>query len=310
MSGRKSSPKMSLAGGSPFARVGFACVTYQLGLSTNRTFRLRNLSPERMAQTTGQNLDDLEAILEWMEPRGRRMFRIGSSLVPFASHEQATWDWTECCAERLAAIGSKYAPRGFRFSLHPGQFTLLGSPEAGVAERSLAEFRYACRVLDLMGMGDEHKVVLHAGGVYGDRAASVARLVAAIAKLPAEQRARLVLENDEGQYHLGDIVAICETTGASAVFDLHHHELHPVENVERWLPRAAATWTSRPKVHLSSQMPGSRAGTHDVMIRREDFDSLAALLPFEADLMLEAKGKEQAALEVLTWRNEAATSRP
>jgi UV DNA damage endonuclease len=263
-----------------------------------------------MAQTTAKNLDDLEAILQWMEPRGLRLFRIGSSLVPFASHEQVTWDWADCCAERLAAVGKKYASRGFRFSLHPGQYTLLGSPDAAVAARSLAEFQYACRVLDLMGLDDEHKIVLHAGGVYGDRAASVARLVAAIENLPAEQLARLVLENDEGQYHLGDIVTICETTGASAVFDLHHHQLHPVEQLERWLARTAATWTTRPKVHLSSQMPSARAGTHDVLIRREDFDALAALLPFEADLMLEAKGKEKAALQVLGWINEGVTSRP
>lgn len=283
----------------PIQRVGFAAVGYELDWTTNRTFRLANLSPARLAETVAINLDNLEALLDWMQPRGLRLFRLGSSLIPFASHPNLDWDWTTCCAARLRSIGERYAAEGFRFSMHPGQYNVLNSPRPAVVQQAIAELTYSCRVLDLMGLDASHKVILHGGGIFGDRAASTARLCRQIAQLPSSIRQRLVLENDERQFNFEQILEISEATGTPAVFDLHHHQLNSSPDIAALLRRSRAVWDSTPKVHLSSQKHGARPGAHDVMIDRRDFDTLCELLPFEADLMIEAKGKEVAALEVL-----------
>jgi UV DNA damage endonuclease len=282
-------------------RVGFACVTYGLDLSTNHTLRLANLGSDRFRKSLGRNLEDLRAILSWMEPRGLRLFRIGSSIVPFASHPAMRWDWEAMAGPVLAAAGREYSAKGFRFSLHPGQYNVLNSPNSQVLERTLAELDYSCRVLELMGLDMSHKVVIHGGGIYGDPAASRSRLLRVLSELPGRIRSRLVLENDERYFSFADVVGIGEESGLPPVFDLQHHLLNPSKDVRSLLRRASELWDSTPKVHLSSPAPGLRPGAHDLFVRREDLDQLVDLLPFDADLMVEAKAKEQAALEVMTW---------
>ena len=280
-------------------RVGFACVLADGSLSTSHTFRLASLSPERLQATAARNLADLRAILQQMEQGPLRMLRLGSSLVPFASHPAMTFDWEPFVAEGLAEIGSEYRAKGFRFSLHPGQYNVLNSPNPATVDACVRELTYACRVLDLMGCGHEHKVVLHGGGLYGDREGATSRLVSAIGMLPACIRKRLVLENDERYFNLEQILEVSEATGTPAVFDLHHHQVNPSPDAEALLERLFAVWDCRPKIHLSSQKPDARAGAHDDYLLPQDIDTMRALIPGPADLMVEAKAKDLAAIRAV-----------
>ena len=289
---------------SPIERVGFACVTYELGFSTNHTLRLKNLNGTRLEQTIDKNFADFQAILAWMADSGLRLFRIGSSLIPFASHAAMEFDWKSFCAERLESIGQRYAPLGFRFSMHPGQYNVLNSHKQQVVQQAMAELSYSCEVLDLMGLDASHKVILHGGGVYGNKADSIERLERVLRDLPWSVRRRLALENDERYYSFEEIVLVSIRTGIPAVFDLHHHRINPCLQLEKWLHEGAKVWDCTPKVHLSSQKPGARPGSHDLLVHREDLEELLALLPFKADLMVEAKAKELAASLVLEWLSE------
>lgn len=286
-------------------RVGFACVTYQLGWTTNHSFRLANLSSERLAEAVARNLDDLEAMLGWMAGENLRFLRIGSSFVPFASHASMKIDWKSLCAERLRRIGREYGASGFRFSMHPGQYNVLNSPSPEVLSRTVAELSYSCGVLDLMGLDGSHKVVIHAGGVYGDRKGSLERLCGAVRALPDSVRARLAIENDDRHFTFEDVLSVCEKTGVAAVYDHHHQQLNPSGPIRGLLERARPLWGgSRPEVHLSSQKAGARPGAHDFTVRKSDLMELLRVLPFRADLMVEAKGKERAALDVLGMLRE------
>lgn len=279
-------------------RIGFACVTYGLGLTTNHTLRLANLPSDRFKEALRSNIRDLEAILSWMEPRGLRLFRIGSSMVPFASHQAMTWAWEPMAAMDLARIGQIFRTKGFRFSMHPGQYNVLNSAAPEVVERTVAELAYSCRVLELMGCDPSHKVILHGGCTTGGKEAATERLVQNILALPGRLRSRLALENDERFFDFADIVDICRRAAVSPLFDIHHHTLNPCRNVSARLADAEPLWDSRPKVHLSSSKPGARSGAHDLFVRKEDLEELLALLPFDADCMVEAKAKEEAALRV------------
>lgn len=279
-------------------RVGFACVTHGLGLTTNHSFRLANLSRERLARALAENLRDLEAMLAWMAPRGLRLLRLGSSFVPFASHAAMSLAWEEMAAPGLRALGQRHAALGFRFSMHPGQYTVLNSARSDVVARALAEVAYSCRLLDLMELDASHKVIVHGGAVGGDKPAALARLAATIRAMPQSSRRRLVLENDETYYNLADLLPLSESLRVPLVFDAFHHALNPSPEAETLLQRVQAVWDCRPKVHVSSQRPEARPGAHADCIERDDLRRLLDLLPYDADLMVEAKAKEEAALRV------------
>lgn len=280
-------------------RVGFPCTSFALELSTNHSFKLPSLNEARLRETVERNLADLDALLEWMAPHDLRFFRLGSSFVPFASHEAMVWDWEAMVGPGLEHIATKHAAAEFRFTVHPGQYTLLNSDKPDVVSRAVAELDYSARLLDFLGPSRENTITLHIGCVCGDREASVERLLRAVDDLPDRIRRRLTFENDEHHYAFDEVLRVSEATGVPAVFDVFHHTIKPCERVVDRLVRAAKVWTVRPETHLSSQRPGAKVGAHADLIDPADAARLVELLPFDADVMVEAKGKEAAALGVL-----------
>ncbi|CAN5713974.1 UV DNA damage repair endonuclease UvsE [soil metagenome] len=283
-------------------RVGFACVTHDGSLSTNHTLRLADLSPGKVAAAGHRNLDDLEKILFGMVQGPLRLLRLGGSTIPFASHASMDFDWPGIFAGRLAEIGARYAPFGFRFSMHPGQYCVLNSLNPATVASAIREIDYAVTTLDLMGLDREHKVVVHGGAVAGDRNAATARLTETVGNLPQRLKDRLVLENDERLFNVEQIAPVGEATGVPIVFDIHHHRLNPGSlSIRDAIARVCATWGDvRPKFHISSQRPDARLGAHDDMVFDEDTDLLAESIWCDIDLMVEAKSKEVAAMGV--WR--------
>ena len=181
--------------------------------------------------------------------------------------------------------------------MHPGQYINPGSPKPVVVERSLAELRYVARVFGLLGNPDS-VAVLHMGGAYADKAASAARFVEAL-RPEAEILRYLALENDERVWTVAEVVETSHVLGIPAIADAFHHGLNPGNlTLEEALDLALPTWAPRgirPKLHLSSQDPDKRPGAHAYSVNCGDWQALlAALDGRDADVMVEAKGKERA----------------
>lgn len=287
-------------------RFGFACIPLGLPQPVVHSCKLPNATPARLRELTEANLASLDRCLDYAAGLGFALFRINSGIIPFASHpvNRSTW-WKDHAAE-LAALGRKAGRLGLRLSMHPGQYTVLNSPEPRVVESARAELLYHARFMDALGLPSSSKVVIHLGGVYGDKPAALARLAAAWKALPAGIRGRLALENDERLFSIYDALAAGESLGAPVVFDRFHHRVHgdPAGTaIPALLKRAAATWRKadgRPKVHFSSQEPGARPGTHDVGIRAGEFrEFLDESRGLSLDVMIEARGKEDAAMSAL-----------
>jgi UV DNA damage endonuclease len=279
-------------------RLGYAAQNLTIPATTNRTLRLASVSDvEKLRGLVSRNIADLKIILRWNAERGISLFRMGQDLIPFASHPAFPYDWETEHGEELRGVGELARDLGIRLSMHPGQYINPGSPKPEVVERSLWELRYVARVFDLLGNHDS-VAVLHMGGAYADRTESAARFVGALR--PEEQVLRyLALENDERVWSVAEVVETSRVLGIPAILDAFHHGLNPGNlTLEEALTVALPTWEPRgvrPKLHLSSQDPDKRPGAHAYSVDCGDWQALlAALDGRDADVMVEAKGKEHA----------------
>ena len=55
-------------------------------------------------------------------------------------------------------------------------------------ERTVKDLKYHADVLDIMGMGKDSVIVIHGGGVYGDKEKTIDRWINNFNKLPKNER--------------------------------------------------------------------------------------------------------------------------
>ena len=279
-------------------RLGYPTQNLTIPASTNRTLRLASLADaDKLRRLVRENIADLGVILRWNAEHGIGLFRMGQGLIPFASHPAFPYDWAAEHGDGLSEVGVLARELGIRLSMHPGQYINPGSPKPEVVGRSLAELHYVARVLGLLGAADG-VAVLHMGGAYADKPASAARFVESMRS--EEQILRyLALENDERIWTVADVVTTARALGIPAIMDVFHHALNPGDlTTQEAIDLALPTWEQRgvrPKLHLSSQDPAKRAGAHAYSLDAKDWWALIEVLDGrEADVMVEAKGKELA----------------
>lgn len=295
-----------LAGGG-VALLGYACQNLTLARA-QRTLRLATLRAGGLPvlqAIVDENLTLLADMLDWNAGQGIAMFRISSDLVPFGSHEEVELERIAFAPEAAGRIAAHVA--SMRFSMHPGQFTVLSSPDQDVVRRSLDELSYHAEIMERLGIGGD--IVLHGGGVYGDRAAAAERLSGCLRALPDPIRLRLRLENDERSWSVADLLPICEATGVPLVVDTLHHAIlgaTPLESLP-W-PRIAGCWSGRrPKIHYSEQDPEKRPGAHSAGATPDLFlHAIDAIAMPAFDIMLECKQKERALLALMEGIDDRA----
>ena len=279
-------------------RLGYPTQNLTIPATTNRTLRLAGLdNAEKVRGLVRENIADLRTILRWNAEHGIGLFRMGQNLIPFASHPAFPYDWVAEHGDDLGEVGELARDLDIRLSMHPGQYINPGSPRPEVVERSLTELHYVSDVFDLLGSADS-VTVLHMGGAYEDKPSSAARFVQA---MRSEERILryLALENDERIWTVDEVVRAATAIGIPAIMDTLHHALNPgALKQNEALELALPTWETRgvrPKLHLSSQDPAKRAGAHAYSVEADDWRALVeAVDGREADVMVEAKGKEYA----------------
>lgn len=285
-------------------RIGYPCMNYSVGCTSASTFRLASYTDARLEAAVASNLACLRRILEFNREKGILFFRVSSDLVPLASHPVCKFDWRKRFAPELEELGAFIKAHGMRAAAHPDQFVVLSSPDPRIVANGAGELAWQADLLDLMKLGPDAKLQIHAGGVYGDKPAAARRFAAAYRKLPAKIRRRLCVENDDRLYSAADCLAISGETGIPVIFDYFHHLcLNGGEKPAAALRACAATWKKKdgpPIVDYSSQKKGGRFAAHADTLDPADFRKfLAETAGIEFDLMLEIKDKEKSALKAL-----------
>lgn len=285
-------------------KIGYPCINWTIGCKSDRTFRLRSYSEDRLISTIQNNLDCLEKILEKNAKEDILFFRITSDLIPFASHPVCKFNWQNFFKEKFQKIGEIIKHNHLRISMHPDQFVVLNSPDEKVVERSIAELIYHTQILDLMDLDRTAKIQLHIGGAYRDKNKSIERFANIYRQLDESVKRRLVIENDDKSYSLDDCLFVNKLTGAPVLFDFFHHSiLNNGRIVHDLLELVSKTWSKKdglPMVDYSSQNPDRKIGSHADTIDIKDFKRfLIESLPFDFDIMLEIKDKENSALKAI-----------
>ncbi len=283
--------------------IGYACLTVGIPGIKQRTCTMKKAAPSVFLSLIQSNLETLDKILDYNIQNGIKLFRISSDIIPFGSHTINKVKWWEIFNDKLNDISRKAISNGVRLSMHPGQYTVLNSPDKAVVERAVEDLRYHARLLDAMGLGKEHKIVLHIGGTYGDKTSALKRFIQQYRCLDENIQQRLVIENDDRQYTIFDVLSIGESEGIPVVFDNLHHQVNPDNtcSVIEWIDACANTWKSEDgpqKLHYSQQDFSKRPGSHSATLDVGEFlQFYTDIRNRDVDIMVEVKDKNLSALK-------------
>lgn len=258
------------------------------------------------------NCKDMIKMLRWNDKYNIKFFRLSSEAFPFASHPEYGYKLAPFAADVLAEVGKVVAELGHRVTTHPGQFTQLGSPRQSVIDNAFRDLEYHDEMLSLLKLPEQQNkdaiMVLHLGGVFGDKEATLDRFRANYAKLSQSVKNRLVLENDDMSWGVHDLLPICKELNIPMVLDFHHHNIifdpekirEGTKDIMELFPEIRETWTRKgitQKMHYSEPTPQAITGSQ----RRKHSPRVASLPPCppDMDLMIEAKDKEQAVFELM-----------
>ena len=275
-------------------RIGYACLAIGVMNSNQKSCILKNATDSKLTELIHYNLSALEVLIDYNSKNQIKLFRISSDLIPFGSNpvNQIKWWITE--ADTFKRIGLKIRNNGMRVSMHPGQYTVINSPDEIIVGRAIEDLNYHARVLDSLGLDSQHKIILHIGGVYLDKPKAVQRFVESYEKLDERVKKRLVIENDDKSYTISEVLEIGYKLMIPVVFDNLHNEANPsIQKKEEteWILECQKTWKEADgpqKIHYSNQDTKKQKGSHSVTIQIDQFLKFIKVYPtnMQDDFML------------------------
>ncbi|WP_053955899.1 UV DNA damage repair endonuclease UvsE [Inediibacterium massiliense] len=289
--------------------IGYACINTHLKPRGFKECRIASVYKYgidylKKKKAMMNNLSLTKDILKWNIEHDIYLYRVTSTLLPLVTHKDLlkdfSWRWQQDdnILEGLEEIKKIVIKENIRLSMHPDQFTVLNSPKEEVVHNSIIHLRYHQEVLTKMGGAD---LIIHTGGVYGEKEASIDRFIKNYENLDKELKKTLRLENDDKSYTIQDVLKIYKKINIPVVLDIHHHHCHqkdphvPIDEI-------ISTWKNTnliPKMHISSGREGITDRRHHDYILESDFLSFSNLIKnVDVDLMIEAKEKERAVLQI------------
>lgn len=306
-------------------RVSQCCQWYDKTLSkrynfgtTTKTYALKESGKERVQSKALENCAKLlDAVTTYFpkQPHNLRSFRISSDMFPCYTLD-FTADWYAEIMPKisiiLAKVGEAAKQHQIRLSVHPGQFTVLGSNNSSVVQNSIKDLEYHALYGKLMNIDAKDFVMnIHLQGLYGGKHIDgINRFATNFQYLSDYAQDCLAVENEDkpkSGYDITQVLELCSRIPTRATFDVHHYECMHLKKVkfpnktDWFFVEAVKTWKNiRPLFHVShtkldeQNNDVSRMNQHsDILHDEERLAQLVPLLEY-ADFDIEAKHKEVA----------------
>ena len=291
-------------------RLGYVAVPLTLMTTSSHTMTYQKFSSlkteeayYKLDQIVCQNLEALMDILRYNLQQGIYFFRITSLLVPLATHPKVLYDPFQKFASSFEKIGKYVIKHDMRVDTHPDQFCVLNSINASVVQSSINILEFHRNMFCAMKI--DGKCVLHLGSSALGKEESIKRFCEQFNLLSDDLKKMIMLENDDKVYTIVDVLSVCESLHIPMVLDYHHYRCnHGNEKLEDYLERIFATWDGTglpPKVHFSSPASRKKYRNHSDYVSYASFIKFIDLLKkvdYDVDIMIEAKGKDEALLRL------------
>lgn len=311
----------------PPIQLGLCCLNTKLRAQKPSVFMSRSMIQRTLEDYDGinvakqrslQNIKDIKTMIDWNIDNDINVMRLSSNIFPHLSNwkmtkgetmvdpiefdQYQTLDW---CTSELEDVGKYARDRKHRLTFHPGQYNQIGAKSREVYEKTILDLGLHAKIFDIMGMDANSIMVIHGGGVYGNKGETIDRWKRQFLEMPEYIRDRLVFENCEKSYCIEDIVPISEYLNIPIVHDTHHYSCFEYYNrdyqqkeADKLMHPVVDTWRRRnikPKFHISEQGSG-RVGHHSdfVEVIPKYLLDIPEKYNCEIDIMIEAKKKEQA----------------
>ena len=219
---------------------------------------------EKLNSISLNNTTLVDQIVKFNNENNIGLYRIPTNLLPFPTHPIAKdWNWRSILEPCFEYTGNLANQLNIRISFHADEYTIINSPVENVFTNSVESLIYLSDVLDMMKVNGN--IVVHVGGVYKDKDASLKRFTNNFYKIPEQVRVKLIVENDDKQYGWMDVYNLCEKLKLPMVLDIHHYKVYnPFEllNFDN-IKMIFSTWDSKiPKIHLSSPKSEKEPRSH------------------------------------------------
>lgn len=289
--------------------LGLCCINTELRkdrIFCSRSCIRKNFTVEKAKELATQNVQDISKMIEWNHENDIRCLRLSSDIFPHFTDKETEKYTIDFAKKELAKAGKLARRYGHRVLTHPAQFAQVGAKTSSVFESTVADLSHHADILDAMRMSNNAIIIVHGGGTYGDKEATMRRWVEQFDDLPRNVKNRLVVENCERQYSTEDCLQLSDECKIPVVFDFHHYHCYnqiyessrEQESIEELLPQIVESWSDRiPVMHISEQKEGSRIGAHSDYISKLPKELITYMqeeTDLSVDLEVEAKMKELA----------------
>jgi UV DNA damage endonuclease len=264
---------------------------------------IQKLGLDKILELYKTNLETTSNIVNYCINNDMRFYRFGD-IFPFINHDiLKSFKHLEQFDNEIYELGKLITTNDLRISVHSSPYCILSSAKNGIVEKSVRELKLWTDFLNLLGLRDDNRIVVHVGSSEGGKDAGKRRFVDVYNKLDPSIQKRIILENDDKTYSFSDVYEISSKTGIPIVIDIFHHRVHNPDKIDeiQALERSLKTWPigQVPEIHFSCQDPLKHAGGHSASI---DLDMIFAFLDdtknLKFDIMLEVKDTNRSVEEI------------
>lgn len=215
---------------------------YNFG-TTTKTYALKAGGKEKVQAKAIENCKKLLDVLSTYfptQPKNLRSFRISSEIFPCYTLD-FTNDWYAeiwgTISELLAKAGEQAKRHEVRLSVHPGQYTVLGSTDADVVKNSIKDLEYHALYGKLMNLpANDFVMNIHLQGLYGGKHEDgIKRFATNYQYLSDYAQQCLAVENEDkpNGYDIKHTLELAQRIPIRCTLDTHHYACHRMTETEK-----------------------------------------------------------------------------